>query len=63
MCILGLYGFRSIGLYGSVVVCLTRVGREIMGEWRSTWASRLLRVAWHALEDSAIREEVWGKGS
>ena len=41
-----LYSFESAGSYGSTV--LMKVGREVAGEWRSAWASRLLRALWRA---------------
>ena len=38
-------------------------GREVAGEWRSPWATRLLRAAWLGPESSESREGWWGKGS
>ena len=40
-----------------------KVGREVAGEWRSPWDSRLLRAPWLGTEGSEIREDRWGKGS
>lgn len=35
-----------------------KVGREVAGEWRFPWdSSRILRVAWFVLENSASRED------
>jgi hypothetical protein len=51
----------SAGLYGSGTVGMIKTGREIAGEWRSTYASRLLRAAYCASEDSASTEDGWEK--
>jgi hypothetical protein len=48
MGILGLYGSRSAGLHGSGFEDLMKVGREVVGKGMYAWASRLLRVPWHA---------------
>ena len=57
----GLYGSGSAGLYASGVADLRKLGREVTGEWRSPWASRLLRIVWLGPED--LRNmEMGGKG-
>lgn len=48
MGILGVYGFGPAGLYGSGAKDLLKVGREVAGDWRTSWASRLLWSAWLA---------------
>lgn len=71
MCIHVLYGSGYVGLdksgspglYGTRASDLMKMGRELVGEWRSAWAIRLFRIAWHAPEDSVSREDGWGKGS
>ena len=41
-----------------------KIGREVVGEWMSTWVIKLLRAARLAPKDSANREDEWaGKGS
>jgi hypothetical protein len=45
-------------LYGSESTDQIKMGRDVIGEWRSTWASRLLRVTKLAPEDSASREDL-----
>jgi hypothetical protein len=40
----GLCGVRSAGIHGSGFTGLMKMGGEAMGEWRSAWDSRLLRV-------------------
>ena len=60
MDILGLYGSGSGFLYVSGASGLIKVGREVVGEWRSHWVSR---VAWLGSEGSQNREDGWGKGS
>lgn len=42
---------------------LMRVGREVAGEWRSSWESWLLREAGLCSESSASREDGWKKWS
>lgn len=49
-------------LYGSGCTSQMMVSREVGGELRSPWNSRLLREAWIALEDSSSKEGI-GKGS
>ena len=61
MGILGLWCSGCGGLYGSGTVGMIKTGREIAGEWRSTYASRLLRAAYCASEDSASTEDGWEK--
>lgn len=60
MGILGLHGSGPAGLYGLGASGLIKVGREVVGEWRSHWVSR---VAWLGSEGSQNREDGWGKGS
>ena len=55
--------FRPADLYSSSASDLTRVGRNVAGEWMCPWDGRLLRVAWLVPECSERREVGWGKGS
>jgi hypothetical protein len=59
----GLYGSGSAGLYCSEVADPMKVGREVVGEWRSLWDTILLRAAQHDPEDSASREDGWRRGA
>lgn len=36
-------------------------GRQVVEEWMSAWANRLLRAGWLAPEYSASREDGWRK--
>jgi hypothetical protein len=57
MHMIGLYGSGSVGFYGSRSTCPVKVSRDVVGEWRSTWGSTLLRAGWSAPWDSASKED------
>lgn len=59
----GLYNLGSSGQHGSGISGPMKVGRELVGEWISSWVSSLFRTAWHAPEDPVSRKDGCEKGS